>query len=96
MLHVTDQPVHTEQQELTTMQPHDQPRVLVIVIDVKCYNIIQTEHVKRKQNGGCVKYYTFVLENMGRRTPKNHRKSCKVSTDTSATDVFCHLYFYCC
>ena len=40
---LTDQPVHTEQQELTTMQPHvhAQPRVRVIVIDVKCYNIIQ-------------------------------------------------------
>ena len=55
---VFDQPVHTEQQELTTMQPrvHAQPCVCVIVIDIKCYNIIQSQHLKCKQNGGWAKY----------------------------------------
>ena len=38
------------------MQPHvyaqRRVRVIVIVIDVKYYNIIQPQHVKCKQNGG--------------------------------------------
>ena len=58
---LTDQPVHTEQQEL--------PRVRVIVIDVKCYNIIQPQHLKRKQNGRWAKYCAFVLVNTERRKP---------------------------
>ena len=53
------------------MQPrvHAQPRVSVIVIDVKCYNIIQLQHVKCKQNGRWAKYCAFVLESMERRKP---------------------------
>ena len=85
------------------MQPHvhGPPRVRVIVIDVKCYDIIQPQHVKCKQNGGWVKYCAFVLENTERRKPKNLRKIAKGlqgddSTDTPAADVLCHLYFYCC
>ena len=54
------------------MQPpvHAQPRVRVIVIDVKCYNIIQPRHVKCKQNGRLAKYCAFVWENTERRKPK--------------------------
>ena len=61
------------------MQPHvhAQPRVRVIVTDVKCYNIIQPQHVKCKQNSGWAKYCTFVLENTERRKPKNRGKSRK-------------------
>ena len=61
------------------MQPHvcAQPHIRVIVIDVKCYNIIQPQHVKCKQNGGWTKYCAFVLENTERRLPKNCRKLCK-------------------
>ena len=63
-----DQPIHTEQQELTTMQPHvcAQPHVHVIVIDVKCYIIIQPQHVKCKQNGRWANYFAFILENTDR------------------------------
>ena len=77
------------------MQPpvHAQPRVRVIVIDVKCYNIIQPRHVKCKQNGRLAKYCAFVWENTERRKPKNRIKSRKAfqaddSIDTSTADVF--------
>ena len=53
------------------MQPHvcAQPHihVIVIVIDVKCYNIIQLQHVKCTQNGGWTDYCAFVLENTERK-----------------------------
>ena len=63
------------------MQPHvcAQPHIRVIVIDVKCYNIIQPQHVKCKQNGRWANYCAFILENTDRRKPKNRRKLCKVT-----------------
>ena len=51
----------------------------VIVIDVKCYNIIQPQHVKCKQNDEWAKYCAFGLENMERRKPKNRGKSRKLA-----------------
>ena len=67
------------------MQPpvHAQPRVRVIVIDVKCYNIIQPRHVKCKQNGRLAKYCAFVWENTERRKPKNRIKSRKACQETT-------------
>ena len=63
------------------MQPHvcAQPPIRVIEIDVKCYNIIQPQHVKCKQNGRRANYCAFILENTDRRKPKNCRKLCKVT-----------------
>ena len=61
---------------------HAQPRVRVIVIDVKCY-IIQPQHVKCKQNGGWAKYCASVLENAERRKPKNRIKSRKACQETT-------------
>ena len=45
------------------MQPHfhAQPRIRVIEIDVKCYNIIQPQRVKCKQHGRWTDYCAFVL-----------------------------------
>ena len=67
------------------MQPrvHDQPRVRVIMNDVKCYKIIRPQHVKCKQHGGYVKYCTFVLENTERRKPKDRGKSRKACQETT-------------
>ena len=61
------------------MEPHvhAQPRIRVIVIDVKCYNIIQPQHVKCKQNDGWAKYCAFVLDNTERRESKNRAKLAK-------------------
>ena len=61
------------------MEPHvlAQPRIRVIVIDVKCYNIIQPQHVKCKQNGAWAKYCAFVLDNTERRKSKNRAKLAK-------------------
>ena len=58
------------------MQPHvhARPRTNVSVIDVKCYNIIQPQHVKCKQNGGWAKYCAFVLEN--REESQKNAESC--------------------
>ena len=55
----------------------------VIVIDVKCYNIIQPQHVKCKQNDEWAKYCAFGLENMERRMPKNRGKSRKACQETT-------------
>ena len=67
------------------MQPHvhAQPRVRVIVIGVKCYNIIRPQHIKCKQNGGWAKYCAFVLENTERRKSNNRRKSRKACQETT-------------
>ena len=83
------------------MQPHvhAQPRVRVIVIGVKCYNIIRPQHIKCKQNGGWAKYCAFFF---GKHGEKKVEKSQKIAqslpgddfTDTSAADVLCHLCFY--
>ena len=55
----------------------------VIVINVKCYNIIQPQHVKCKQNDEWAKYCAFGLENMERRKPKNRGKSRKACQETT-------------
>ena len=67
------------------MQPpvHAQPRVRVMVIEVKCYNIIQPQHVKCKQNGGWTRYCAFVWENTEERKPKNRGKSRKAFQETT-------------
>ena len=67
------------------MQPHvhARPCTHVSVIDVKCYNIIQPQHVKCKQNGGWAKYCAFVLENTERRKPKKCGKLSKACQETT-------------
>ena len=82
------------------MQPHvhARPRTHLSVIDVKCYNIIQPQHVKCKQNGGWAKYCAFVLENTEKKAEKMRKVVQSLpgdnSTDTSTADVLYHMY--CC